>query len=130
MKAKAPQAQGMQMDETVQAPGEGTWARERAAWGEANGADARAETTSTVTSETTETETTTTTTSALDRALQSGKKRNKGKAKKKESYAVRAASTVRAGVSKKRDGAKTSEATAPKYASGNPFAALAMARKR
>ena len=31
---------------------------------------------------------------------------------------------------KKRDGAKTSEATAPKYASGNPFAALAMARKR
>ena len=85
----------------------------------------------TETTETTETETTTTTTtSALDRALQSGKKKNKGKAKKKESYAVRAASTVRAGVSKKRDGAKTSEATAPKYASGNPFAALAMARKR
>ena len=103
-------------------------ARERAEWGEANGADARAET---ETTETTETETTTTTTtSALDRALQSGKKKNKGKAKKKESYAVRAASTVRAGVSKKRDGAKTSEATAPKYASGNPFAALAMARKR
>ena len=106
-------------------------ARERAEWGEAKGADARAETTTTETTETTETETTTTTTtSALDRALQSGKKKNKGKAKKKESYAVRAASTVRAGVSKKRDGAKTSEATAPKYASGNPFAALAMARKR
>jgi hypothetical protein len=122
MKAKAPQAQGMKWMKRCKRRAK-AWARESAAWGEANEADARAETTTATA--------TTTTTSALDRALQSGKKRNKGKAKKKESYAVSAASTVSGGVSKKRDGGKRGESTsAPKYASGNPFAALAMARKR